>query len=180
MIRLARNIRTSGTIVPSSRYLIDRVLQPVSFDRSTTIVELGIGDGCITREILARMGPTSRLISIEIEEEWVVEAEAIGDPRLSVYHACATSLPNVLQDAGLPGADYVISSLPLTILDDRLTDDILTAAEESLNPQGMFIQFQYSPVFFRKFTQRYDDVKVGFTLRNIPPAFVYECVNGVA
>lgn len=166
--------------MPSSRFLIDRLLQPINFSRPSTVVELGVGDGCITREILSRMGPESRLICVEVEEQWVKALEDIHDARLTVYHACATDLKNVLLDAAVPHADYVVSSVPLTILDDELADEVLSVAQACLNPGGMFLQYQYSPTYLRKLTARYEDVRLGFTLRNIPPAFVYECVNGVA
>jgi phospholipid N-methyltransferase len=39
----------------------------------------------------------------------------------------------------------------------------------------MFLQYQYSLTQKRALERRFREVRVGFTLANIPPAFVYEC-----
>ncbi len=166
--------------MPSSRFLIDRLLKPIDFSKASTIVELGVGTGCITREILERMGSESRLVCAEVDEDFVDACADIKDPRLTVYHACATDLKSVLSDAGVADVDYIVSSVPLTILDDGLADQILTVAQACLKPGGKFLQYQYSLTYLNRLTERYGDVRLGFTLRNIPPAFVYECVNNSA
>ena len=101
----------------------------------------------------------------------------IDDDRLTIHHGCATDLKTVLLDTGITEVDYIVSSLPLSILDDRVADEILAAAQASLGPGGKFLQYQYSLTYLRRLTQRYGDVRLGFTLRNVPPAFIYECVN---
>ena len=175
VIKLARNIRTSGTITPSSRFLIERLLKPIDFSSATSIVELGAGTGCVTRALLDRMSPTCELTCVEVDEEFVELCARIDDPRLTVYHACATELKGVLSRSGILGADYIVSSVPLSILDEDVADEILEVAQSCLRPRGKFLQYQYSPAYLRKLTARYSKVRVGFTLRNIPPAFVYEC-----
>ena len=67
--------------------------------------------------------------------------------------------------------------MPLSILDDEVADEILEVAQSCLQPGGKFLQYQYSPTYLRKLTARYGKVRLGFTLRNIPPAFIYECVT---
>jgi phospholipid N-methyltransferase len=94
-----------------------------------------------------------------------------------VHHGCATNLRGVLAHSGGSEVDYIVSSVPLSILDDRLADEILQVAQGCLRPGGMFLQYQYSLSYRRRLTEQYGDVRLGFTLRNLPPAFVYECVN---
>ena len=163
--------------MPSSRYLIDRLLRPIDFSVASSIVELGVGTGCITRALLQRMGPECRLTSVEVDEEFVDACSGIEDPRLTLIHACATDLKKVLCDAGVAEVDHIVSSVPLSILDDTIADAILESAQACLRPGGMFLQYQYSPSYLRRLSARYGDVRVGFTLRNVPPAFIYECVN---
>jgi phospholipid N-methyltransferase len=157
--------------------LIDRLLQPIDFAAASSIVELGGGTGCITRELLKRMDPECRLTCIEVDEEFADVCAEIDDGRLSVHHACATGLKQVLNEAGLGDVDYIVSSVPLTILDDDLADKILEVAQSCLRPGGKFLQYQYSLAYFSKLTARFRDVRLGFTLRNVPPAVVYECVT---
>lgn len=163
--------------MPSSRFLIDRLLRPIDFANATSIVELGGGTGCITRELLRRMAPECHLTCVEADEEFAAVCAEIDDGRLTVHHACATDLKQVLKEGGLDDVDYIVSSVPLTILDDNLADEILEVAQACLRPGGKFLQYQYSLTYLSKLTARYRDVRLGFTLRNVPPAVVYECVT---
>lgn len=175
MISHLAHLRTSGAIVRSSPYLIARLLRAIDFDSARIIVQLGIGTGCITRELLRRLRPDARLISVEVNEVFVDECRRIRDKRLVVAHGCAGSLPRLLRELGVGETDYVVSSLPLAIMDGALVDRILAVSQASLAPTGMFLQYQYSLKHLAALERRYDDVRLGFTLRNLPPAFVYEC-----
>jgi phospholipid N-methyltransferase len=52
-----RHPRMLGSIVPSSRFLIKELLQPIDWNQARVIVEYGPGVGVITAEILRRMRP---------------------------------------------------------------------------------------------------------------------------
>ncbi|MGH7689651.1 MAG: class I SAM-dependent methyltransferase, partial [Gemmatimonadaceae bacterium] len=164
--------------MPSSRYLVDRLLRGIDFSRARDIVELGVGTGCVTREILRRMRPDARLLSLEINPEFVAMArQRMPDPRLTLHTACASALPSILADEGIVGVDAVVSSLPLRIMNQDVVDRILDVSRESLHPDGRFHQYQYSLSHYEKLAHRYADVGVRFTFRNTPPAFVYECTG---
>ncbi len=164
--------------MPSSRYLVDRLLRGIDFTRARHLVELGVGTGCVTREILRRMRPDARLISLEINPEFVAMAEQrFPDPRLRLRNACASKLPAVLAEERIDGVDAVISSLPLRIMDQDVVERILDVSRESLRPGGRFHQYQYSLSHYEQLANRYADVGIRFTIRNTPPAFVYECTG---
>lgn len=169
------HLRTSGTIVRSSPYLIRRLLRRIDFARARTVVQLGIGTGCITRELLRRLRPDARLISVEVNEVFVRDCHRIHDPRLVVRHACAGSLRQLLDELELDRIDHVVSSLPLAIMDSALVERILAMSKSCLAPDGLFLQYQYSLSQRAALERCFGDVRVGFTLANIPPAFVYEC-----
>jgi phospholipid N-methyltransferase len=147
----------------------------IAFAQATVIVELGMGTGCVTREILRRMRADARLISLEINPTFVEGAKRIEDPRFTLRQACATALPEILAEEGIGGVDAVVSSLPLSIMDDSVVDRILDVARDSLAPDGVFLQYQYSLSQRHRMIHRYDDIKVGFAAFNLPPAFVYLC-----
>ena len=147
----------------------------VDFARARVVVELGVGTGCVTRALLERMRPDARLISLEIDPVFVADAERITDPRLTVLEACATALPDVLTNLGIPAVDAVVSSLPLSIMPDAVVELILDGARDALSADGRFLQYQYSLAQLHRFTARYDEVAVAFTPLNIPPTFVYQC-----
>lgn len=174
MIKHLANIRTSGTIVRSSPYLISRLLRSIDFSQARTVVQLGMGTGCITRELLKRLHPDARLVAIEVNRVFIDDCD-IHDARLILRHACASTLRGLLADLGISQIDHVVSSLPLAIMDDRLVERILSASQSLLTDDGMFVQYQYSLSQRGALERRFRDVRVGFTLANIPPAFVYEC-----
>ena len=60
-----------GSLIPSSRFLIDRLLSRVDWKRARTIVEYGPGVGTITAHILSRMSPDARLVVFEMNEDFV-------------------------------------------------------------------------------------------------------------
>src|SRR5713101_4494982 len=66
-----RHPRMLGSIVPSSRFLIKQLLEPIDWAQARVIVEYGPGVGGITAEILRRMRPDASLIAIETNPEFV-------------------------------------------------------------------------------------------------------------
>ena len=147
----------------------------MDFARARTIVQLGVGTGCITRALLRDLHPDARLLSIELNEEFVDECRDIADARLTLRQGCASALPAMLAEAGIGEIDYVVSSLPLAIMDQDLVEQILAVSEEHLAPDGMFLQYQYSLRQRAALQRRFREVYVGFAFANIPPAYVYEC-----
>jgi phospholipid N-methyltransferase len=147
----------------------------VDFERAEIIVELGAGTGCVTREILRRMRPGTRLLSLDVNPVFVEQCSRIVDSRLTVVRACATELRSVLEREGIDGVDAVVSSLPLSIMERDAVDRVLDASSGSLRDGGRFIQYQYSLSHHASLSYRYEHVTVGFTLLNVPPAFVYTC-----
>ena len=121
------------------------------------------------------MRPDARLISLEINPAFVEEGLRIQEPRLTLRQACATALPRILEEEGVNAVDAVVSSLPLSIMDDAVVDRVLDVARECLAPGGKFLQYQYSLSHRQQLSRRYADVAVGFTPLNVPPAFIYDC-----
>lgn len=121
------------------------------------------------------MRPDARLIAVEVNPVFVQECRRISDRRLLLRHDCAASLDEIMADIGVSEIDCIVSSLPLAIMDDDLVERVLAVTHASLRPDGTFLQYQYSLKHRRALEQRYPEVRLGFTLRNFPPAFVYSC-----
>ena len=175
LIQHIKDWHTSGSILPSSRHLVARLLAGVDFASARNIAELGPGTGCVTREILRRMRPDARLVSLELNPVFVESCRSIPDPRLIVRCSCASRLPDVLEKEGIEGVDAVVSSLPLGMMDDDMVVRILQASRESLRPGGTFVQYQYSLSRHWAMKALYPSITVRFTPFNVPPAFVYTC-----
>src|SRR5690348_17496027 len=71
-----RHPRMLGSIVPSSRFLIKQLLQPIDWNQARVIVEYGPGVGCITAEVLRRMRSDAVLIAIEMNPDFVTHLRA--------------------------------------------------------------------------------------------------------
>ena len=65
----------------------------------------------------------------------------------------------------------------IQIVRENRGERLLEAVHQSLVPEGRFIQYQYGLSQRRRLSRRFDDVEVGFTLFNMPPAFVYGCTR---
>src|SRR5215472_16266307 len=88
-----RHPRMLGSIIPSSRFLIRQLLQPVDWAAARVIVEYGPGVGNITAEILTRMRPDALLVVIETNAEFVRFLRAsFPDKRLHVAEGSAESV----------------------------------------------------------------------------------------
>src|SRR5215831_14347709 len=115
-----------GSLIPSSRFLIDRLLSKVDWNRARTIVEYGPGVGTITSHILERMAPNARLVVFEMNEDFVrYLRRAFPDPRLHVVHGSAENVGKELDRLELEGADYIISGIPYTTMPEQLRETIM-------------------------------------------------------
>jgi len=164
--------REVGSVIPSSRWLVGKMLALIDFEEARVIVELGPGTGCLTRKLLARMSARSKLLVFEINPDFCRELKKIKDGRLSVFNVSALALGDYFRGTK---ADYVLSGLPLTNLDRKTRTALLEAVRSVLHPPGAYIQFQYSLSARKELQSVFNQVSIKFTLLNIPPAFVYQC-----
>ncbi len=72
-----------GSIIPSSRVLIEKMLKPVDWENTRVFVEYGPGVGTFTRPILEHLGPDATLVTIDTNADFTrYLRESIDDPRL--------------------------------------------------------------------------------------------------
>ncbi|MDY7394142.1 rRNA adenine N-6-methyltransferase family protein [Aureibaculum sp. 2210JD6-5] len=170
-----KNIKTSGTVAPSSKYLIQKILKEVDFTKANIIVEYGSGNGNFTREILKKLNKDSQLICFEINEKFYEHLQTFKDSRLTVLNESCENIKAVCTSLNISNIDYFISSLPLTNIPDNVTNKILCESHAQLNKTGCFLQYQYSLTYYKKLKKIYHNVDLEFEIRNIPPAFIYKC-----
>lgn len=172
-----KSFRTTGSIAASSPALIKKLVEPLPDDRPLSILELGPGDGCVTQAILKKVHPNSEVTAFEINEVFVEKLAQLRDSRLRVLSVSAERLT----DYYAPGTvDYVVSSLPLSMIDKATKEDILRQAQLVLRPEGQFLQFQYALQDYGLLKDYFHRVSVSFTMANLPPAFIYSCSLGIA
>lgn len=170
-----KSIKTSGTVAPSSKYLIEKMLKKVDFTETNVIVEYGSGNGNFTKEILKKLNKDSQLICFEINDKFYNHLLTFRDPRLTVLNESCENIKAVCEKLNISNIDYFISSLPLTNIPDNISKKILTESYNQLSNDGCFLQYQYSPTYYKKLKKIYPNVILDFEIRNIPPAFIYKC-----
>ena len=165
-----------GSVIPSSKFLIQMMLRKVEFENAKLIVELGPGTGVITDEIIKRLKPNTQLLVIELNDTFYMGLKSrISDPRVTIKKGCATELSRFINMLGMEKADYVVSSLPLAILPHILRKRIVIDINTHLKPNGSYIQFQYTLQSLKIFKKIFKKVSIKHCLLNVPPAFVYTC-----
>jgi len=167
-----------GSIIPSSRFLIKQVLEPVDWGRARVIVEYGPGVGSITAEILKRMRPDGHVVAIETNRDFVEFLKtALPDPRLHVVQGSAADVNAILERFGLPAARYIISGIPFSTMSDALRADIVRKSRAALEPGGAFLVYQFSSRVLPDLQRTFDVVKRGFQPLNVLPAHLFVCAT---
>lgn len=171
--------KTSGTITPSSRFLAEKMLKGINFNNSNLIVELGSGNGVITKHILKKLQPNNHLICFEINDTFYQELLKIKHPQLTVLNVSAEFLIEEIEKRGFKNVDHIISCLPLTIIPKEISMTILNESHKSLRKNGSFVQFQYSLDYYTRLRKLFhkENVRLNFEPLNIPPAFIYKCIK---
>lgn len=168
--------RMLGSVIPSSRFLVNRLLRQVDWARARTIVEYGPGVGTITSHLLRRLGPDGRLVAIDTNREFVSHlGRTLRDPRLHVVEGSAADTATVLAERGLARADYVISGIPYTTMDPAVRDRILRTTHDVLHTEGMFLVYQFTRAVQPFLHEVFAQVQADFEPRNIMPARLYYC-----
>jgi len=165
-----------GSIVPSSPFLVRHLMSQINWDRARVVVEFGPGVGTITRELLKRMRPDAVLLVIELNWEFVEYlSSSIRDPRLRIVHGSAAHVRRILAEQGLAPADYIISSIPYSLLPDALRQEIVAESRHALKAQGSLLVFQFNRRLLPYLKSTFSSVKLGFQLFNILPVLIFHC-----
>jgi phospholipid N-methyltransferase len=169
--------RQTGAIVPSQRFLTEKMIAPVPETYSGRIIELGAGNGALTLRLAARC-PEARILACEINPALArVNRDNLDkagiNGRVQVIPDSAEHLLSELDRRGMGKVDYVLSGIPLGNLRSDRVFAIVEAVSRALVPGGLYIQFQYSLMDRKKIRTRFQSVRTVPVLLNIPPAVVY-------
>lgn len=165
-----------GAVLPTSRRTVRATLDMAPIAEARCVVELGAGTGPYTREILARLGPSGRLLAFEADPALARGlARDLADPRLEVIAESAASL-----DAHLAGQrpQVIVSALPFTSLPAAVRTEVLGVARRVLADDGAMLVLQYSPFMQRDLERTFGSVKRRFSVLNVPPAVLFACRPG--
>jgi len=168
-----------GSIIPSSKVLIDKMLEPVDWANTKVFVEYGPGVGTFTRPVLDRLGSDATLVTIDTNPDFTrYLKESIDDSRLLPVTGSAADVEKILADRNLGSADYVLSGLPFSTLPPGIGENIAEATATVIRPGGAFLVYQFSPKVLHFIKPHFGPIKRGFEWVNVPPATLFWAYKG--
>jgi phospholipid N-methyltransferase len=168
-----RSPRKLGAIAPSGPSLARTITAEISHSTGN-VLELGPGTGVFTRMLVERGVPEARLTLLENDPRF---AGLLRErfPVARIISGCATALEGMpVEDDGF-GA--VVSGLPLLSMKPLTVQRILNGVFRHLQAEKAVYQFTYRPVcpvpaeVMRNLDL--ESAMTGFSLRNLPPAWVF-------
>lgn len=165
--------RMVGAIVPSSRFTIRAMLEPVDWENTKLFVEYGPGVGTFCQAVLDRLPRDGEMLVIDTNPTFIEYLrKTFTDGRFHAVLGSATDVEQIVKSIGHDKADYVLSGLPFSTLPDGVGEAIASATARVIRKGGAFLTYQYTSVA-RDFTKNhFPRVVSGFEWRNIPPCFL--------
>ena len=165
--------RMVGSIIPSSRSTIDKMLAPVNWDECTLFVEYGPGVGTFCRPVLDRLPRGGELVVIDTNPLFIDYLKhTIGDSRFHPVLGSAEDVEAIVRSLGHEHADYVLSGLPFSTLPEGVGPAIAAATLRVIRPGGAFLTYQFSTVARDLTAQHFARVDTGMTWLNVPPCLL--------
>ncbi len=173
---LVRHPQT-GAFLPSQRFLINKMIEPVPRDFVGQVIELGAGSGRLTVRLAARC-PRARILACEINpglgrdtRENLNRAGING--QVQVLTVPAQELLANLATRPDEKPLYIISALPLGNFGRKTVQALVRLISQILPDHGTFIQVQHFLVDRKRIQAVFLSVRTVPVLLNILPAFLY-------
>lgn len=163
-----------GSIIPSSRFTIQRMLKPVKWDECRLFVEYGPGVGTFCRPVLQRLPRDGRLIVIDTNPLYIDYLKTtITDSRFIPVLGSAADVEEIVRAHGFDHADYVLSGLPFSTLPDGVGPAIAAATHRVLRPGGAFLVYQFSARARDYMARHFTRIDQDFELLNVLPCKLF-------
>lgn len=170
----ARHPVMVGSLIPSSRFTIRRMLAPVKWDQCRLFVEFGPGVGTFCRPVLERLPRDGRLVVIDTNPLFVSYLqETIIDSRFEAVLGSAADVEAIVAARGHDRADYVLSGLPFSTLPDGLGPAIAATTHRVLRPGGGFLVYQFSARARDFMAPHFARIDSGFEWLNVLPCRLF-------
>lgn len=163
-----------GSIIPSSRFTIAKMLEPVDWDECRLFVEYGPGVGTFCQPVLDRLRRDGALIVIDTNPLYIdYLRRTISDSRFTAVLGSAADVEDIVCAHGHEHADYVLSGLPFSTLPAGVGPAIAQATWDVLRPGGAFLVYQFSAKARDFMARHFKRIDNGFEALNIPPCRLF-------
>ena len=166
--------RMVGSIIPSSRFTIHKMLSRVKWDECKVFVEYGPGVGTFCQAVLDRLPRDGQLIVIDTNPLYIdYLTRHFGDSRFSAVHGSAADVEEIVRAHGHDHADYILSGLPFSTLPDGVGPAIAASTYRILRPGGAFLVYQFSAKARDYMARHFERIESGFEALNILPCQLF-------
>ena len=163
-----------GSIIPSSRFTITKMLAPVKWDECDLFVEYGPGVGTFCRPVLERLRGDGSLIVIDTNPDFIdYLRKTIRDSRFTAVLGSAADVEAIVKTHGHDHADYVLSGLPFSTLPDGIGPAIAAATHRVIRPGGAFLVYQFSAKARDFMAKHFNRIDQGFEALNVLPVQLF-------
>ena len=163
-----------GSIIPSSRFTIAKMLAPVKWDECKLFVEYGPGVGTFCRPVLERLPRDGMLIVIDTNPLFIdYLKDTIRDPRFVPVLGSAADVEQIVRAHGHDHADYVLSGLPFSTLPDGIGPAIAAATHRVLRTGGAFLVYQFSAKARDFMACHFTHIDAGYEPLNVLPCKLF-------
>ncbi|MGI9377453.1 MAG: class I SAM-dependent methyltransferase [Tsuneonella suprasediminis] len=166
--------RMVGSIIPSSRFTIAKMLAPVKWDECMLFVEYGPGVGTFCLPVLERLRRDGTLIVIDTNPLYIDYLNrTISDSRFRAVLGSAEDVEDIVKAHGFDQADYVLSGLPFSTLPDGVGPAIAAATYRVIRPGGAFLVYQFSAAARDFMAKHFKHIDSGFEPLNVLPCQLF-------
>ena len=166
--------RMVGSIIPSSRFTIRKMLAPVDWERCEVFVEYGPGVGTFCQPVLDRLRRDGTLIVIDTNPLYIDYLKKhFTDSRFHAVHGSAADVVEIVEAHGHNGADYVLSGLPFSTLPDGVGPAIAKSTYDVIRPGGAFLVYQFSAKARDFMARHFKRIDSGFEFWNVLPCQLF-------
>ena len=163
-----------GSIIPSSRFTIEKMLAPVDWKRCEVFVEYGPGVGTFCQPVLDRLRRDGALIVIDTNPLYIDYLKKhFCDSRFHAVHGSAEDVEDIVAAHGYEGADYVLSGLPFSTLPAGVGPAIADATHRVIRSGGAFLVYQFSAKARDYMAKHFRRIDEGFEFWNVPPCRLF-------
>lgn len=183
LLEFLRHPVQTGTMLPSSNFLAEAMVEWLDLDGAISVLEYGAGTGPFTPHILKRMRKDSRFIAIERNANLAAEFRS-RMPNVTLVQDSVENVKAICDAAKITSVDCIVSGLPWAAFADDFQKRVLDAMMTVLRRDGQFVTFAYLHALPLTAARRFADLlpqyfrEVGRSApvwKNFPPALVYRC-----
>lgn len=178
--RFLQHPQRIASVIPSSRFLEDRIDRMIDGTKRRVIVEYGPGTGGVARKLLqpGKLTPDSLLLLIERDPLLAnVLRDTIQDIRAHVFCADAQDIDRILKEQGEPHADYILTSIPLSLIPAQDRAHLLRKTSDLLGNDGTFLMWAVRGSMRRDIASVFAEVDAEREWRNVPPLWVFRATK---